>query len=82
MIKNPEVLESVQNSHVSSDGMLRDFCDGYYVRTHPVFQNTDNSLQIVGYYDDIEVANPLGSKASKHKLGMENYLYKTPRRYI
>ena len=25
------------------------------------------------YYDEIEVANPLGAKAGKHKLGMVTY---------
>jgi hypothetical protein len=28
-----------------------------------------NGIQIIAYYDEIEVVNPLGSKTSKHKLG-------------
>lgn len=28
-----------------------------------------NALAFVLYYDDIEVANPLGSRAGTHKLG-------------
>lgn len=27
------------------------------------------------YYNDLEVANPLGSKRTKHKLGMYNHHY-------
>ena len=29
-----------------------------------------NSLQVMIYYDDVEVYNPLGTKVKLHKLGM------------
>ena len=51
---------------------MRDFCDGELFRDghHPLFSINDNAIQIILYYDDFEVANPLGSKATLHKLGM------------
>ena len=29
----------------------------------------NQGLQVIVYYDDVEVCNPLGSKAKKHNLG-------------
>lgn len=49
-------------------GTLSDFCDGINFRSHPLFVNS-NSLQILLYYDDLEIFNPLGSSRTKHKLG-------------
>ena len=37
-------------------------------KSHPLFSST-LSLEILAYYDDVEVCNPLGSRAEKHKLG-------------
>lgn len=49
---------------------MRDYCDGTLFRSHPLFTSNPNSLQIILYYDDVEICNPLGSKAKVHKLGM------------
>ncbi len=43
-------------------GVYKDFCDGNYFRDHPLFSEEPNSLQIHIFYDDFEMANPLGSK--------------------
>jgi hypothetical protein len=48
-------------------GLLSDFCDGEVFRSHPLFSVHSTALQIF-YYDDLEVCNPLGSKAKIHKL--------------
>lgn len=50
--------------------VLIDFCDGTYFKSHLLFGTRVNALQILLYYDDIEVCNPLGSHTKKHKLGM------------
>ena len=49
---------------------MRDFCDGQFVKNHKEFTSHQNAFQFIIYYDDIEVANPLGAKAGKHNLGM------------
>ena len=49
-------------------GVYRDFCDGSHYKDHPLFSKT-NALQIQIFYDDFEVANPLGSKHGIHKIG-------------
>ena len=61
-------MEQVLAGHTSEDTVFRDFCDGSYVRQHPTFRTTDVLLSF--YFDELEVANPLGSKRGKHKLGM------------
>ena len=57
------------NPHASDDGLLHDFCDGESFKHHPLFGTDQFALQLLLYYDDLEVCNPLGSRANKHKLG-------------
>ncbi len=47
----------------------KDYCDGFVYRSHPLFSDCPEALQIMACYDDVEVCNPLGLKANKHKLG-------------
>lgn len=65
------------NSHSLSGDKLGDYCDGECYRDCDLFQDDPCALQIQLYYDEVEVCNPIGSKAKKHKLGMkESYYYK------
>ena len=59
-----EVLSSRQ-----ADSYLNDFCDGTLFKSHPLFSIDQQALQIIAYFDELEVANPLGSYVAKHKLG-------------
>ena len=49
---------------------MEDLCDGDGFWQHSLFSASTNSLQILFYYDDVEVCNPLQSSRLKHKLGM------------
>ena len=69
LLSNPSVRQEVCCSHHSTDGVLRDFCDANFIKAHPVFTTHPDALQFILFYDDIEVANPLGAKAGLHKLG-------------
>lgn len=60
----------ILRGHKNSEGLLNDYCDGLAYQHHPLFSTTDNSLEIMAYYDDVEVCNPLGSRSKKHKLGI------------
>ena len=42
--------------------------DGDAFKRHKLFSVNKKALQIFFYYDDLEVVNPLGSKAKIHKL--------------
>ena len=46
-------------SHERSDGLLSDICDGEWFKKHPLFSLSNDALQILLYYDDLEVCNPL-----------------------
>ena len=41
---------------------------------HPLFSTNPKALQILLYYDDFEIANPLGAKATIHKIGKTTIL--------
>lgn len=64
------MLSEVDNNHESTGDYMEDICDGQFLKAHPIFRTDKHALLILAYYDDIEVANPLGSKATKHKLGI------------
>ena len=49
--------------------VLQDYCDGSLYKSHPLFSVNNEALQVVAYFDEIEIANPLGSYVAKHKLG-------------
>ena len=51
------------------EGLLGDYCDGSIFKSHPLFSADSKALQIVLYYDDVEVVNPIGSRTKTHKLG-------------
>ena len=53
----------------ASSEILADLCDGSHFKSHPMFGGRNKALQILFYYDDIEMCNPLGSHTKKHKLG-------------
>ena len=59
----------IENGHKSETGYREDFCDGKEFSSHPLFSAYVDALQLFFYYDDVEVCNPLGSKAKIHKLG-------------
>ena len=72
LLDNPAVRMEIAKAHGSTNDNMKDFCDGYIFKSHPVFRSNPLALQIILYYDDIEVAYPLGAKAGHHKLGMIN----------
>ena len=77
LLKDETVLECIDNPHNRSDGWLEDYCDGELVSLHPIFSDL-RSIQIVAYYDELEVCNPLGTHTKKHKLGIIIYTGKHP----
>ena len=70
LLKDSSVLEFIDNPHKRIDDKLEDFCDGELVCNHPLFSNGPFSLQVIAYYDELELCNPLGTHTKKHKLGI------------
>ena len=66
----------VLRGHKHENGLLSDYCDGSVYKSHPLFSlSSCLSLELLVYYDDVEVCNPLGSRAKKHKLGMDMHMH-------
>ena len=57
------------SSHQRQDEFIEDFCDGSMFKSHPLFKDEPLALQVIAYYDDVEVCNPLGSHHGTNKLG-------------
>lgn len=69
------ILEQIEESpnRIRSDGKIEDFCDGSLFREHPIFSKDPYALQILAYYDEVEMCNPLGAHVKRHKLGVVFY---------
>lgn len=69
LLSTNEYVTEVLNSHQCNSLTLNDFCDGETFRAHPLFTADPYALQIVAYFDELEVVNPIGTYVKKHKLG-------------
>lgn len=56
------------NGHICKDGEFIDFCCGSVFKRSELFQMQKYCLQIEIFNDDYEVCNPIGSKATIHKI--------------
>ena len=63
----------VSGSPQSDEGVMSDVCDGDYYRSHPIFRQSDKTLQIFGYYDELVLTNPLMSRRNKYKIAKFNH---------
>ena len=72
LLKDGTVREQVEQSagRVSTTQRMEDFCDGHVFSEHPLFSSDRCALQIIGYYDEVELCNPLGAYVKRHKLGL------------
>jgi len=68
LLQNNDIFSSVLSGHQSSDGKLKDICDGSYCGNHALFGTDKQALQIILYYDDFCPVNPLGHRANKYKI--------------
>ena len=66
-----EIFESSKRVH--SNGFIEDFCDGSVFKSHPLFSVDHLALQLIAYFDELELCNPLGSHVKQHKLGIVFY---------
>jgi len=55
----------IDNPHIRNDGLLSDYCDGDIFRRHPLFSRDPKALQLILYFDEFQVCNPLGSRANR-----------------
>ena len=74
LLSKDDVFAEVFNGHKSQDGIIADFCDGSNFENHELFSRNHMTLQIQFYYDDFNVANPLGTKVNSMKFGAFYYI--------
>ena len=69
LLQMPKFVHEIDNFHGSTDSTLTDMCDGSVFKMHPLFKLDTRAIQIIAYFDEVELCNPLGSSTKKHKLG-------------
>lgn len=57
----------MSGSYQSPGGLFCDTCDGTIWEDE---HQTEQVLQIIGYYDEMSLTNPLMSRSKKYKIGM------------
>ena len=75
LLRDKSVLEQVESceQRVHDNGQIQDFCDGTIFSKHPIFSHDPQALQIIAYFDELEICNPLGSHVKRHKVGIVFY---------
>lgn len=69
LLRKLKKWRSIERNSYRQVQWLRDYCDGSFCKNHPLFSDDDTALQIVAYFDELEVTNPIGSYVNIHKLG-------------
>ena len=55
--------------HGRSDEYISDYCDAAVFKSHPLYHHHKDALQLITYFDEVEVCNPLGAQKGIHKTG-------------
>lgn len=64
------IFKVMSGQHQSPGEVLLDICDGTIFSSNSLLNSNETALQIIGYYDEFTVTNPLMSRAKKYKIGM------------
>ena len=72
LLEDATVVEEIEQcgERIHTDRLIEDFCDGTVFQRHPLFSKDRYALQVVAYYDEVEICNALGSHVKQHKLGI------------
>ena len=74
LLSNKRIAKLIIRKPKQCDGdIYYDICDGQMFKSDKYFGDHPDALQIIIYHDAVEVCNPLGSQAGKHKLDMFYY---------
>ena len=62
LLSDPSILDVVEQCQycIQNDGVVEDACDGVVFRSHLLFANDPFALQIIAFYDEFDLCNPLG----------------------
>lgn len=84
ILKHPECwsVSATNNDEPNDSGIMFDYQDGANYQSHrlrrplPSDDGITDELVVQLYYDDVETVNPIGTKASIHKLGAFYFILK------
>lgn len=68
VILKQQGLDQHSPSSNSEDDVLCDVTDGWAIKSNAMFSSDPDSLKVMLFQDAFEVANPLGSAKTKHKV--------------
>ena len=69
LLQNDDIQKELQASQNRDATIFSDFSSGSVWEEHPLFSDKPEALQIVAYYDELVIVNPIGSYVNTHKLG-------------
>ncbi|ELU09809.1 hypothetical protein CAPTEDRAFT_209587, partial [Capitella teleta] len=69
MLDHNDLLSEVMHPQDQIPGIFKDARDGSYFKENKLFMEEENALQILLYFDEFEVVNPIGYAKKPHKLG-------------
>jgi len=69
VLSNKKNRDAIFKDWTSQDDVLRSYFDGSHCKNHPFLKKHENVIHILLFFDELEVANSLGSKTIIHKLG-------------
>ena len=69
LLSNKDIQNELEMSQTVDSPHYHDYCSGSVWREHQLFRGKPHALQIIAYYDELEVVNPIGSYVNTHKLG-------------
>ena len=74
LLSDTTIVEEIETcpSRIRNGDLIEDFCDGSVFKNHPLFSKDPYALQIIGYFDELEVCNPLGSHVKKRSRTLGN----------
>jgi len=74
LLNDSDVMAQIEEcpTRMCNDGIMEDF-DGQLFKQHPLFSQDPHALQIIAYYDEVKLCNPLGTHVKQHKLGIVFY---------
>ena len=74
LLSNKSIAKLIlKNPNFFNPGLFYDVCVGQMFQNDQFFKDKPNAVQVIIFHDMVEVCNPLGSYASKHKVDMFYY---------
>ena len=64
------IKQKLEDGYFPENGVYKDVRDGEYFKSNRFFQANPEAVPLLMFQDELEIANPLGSGKTKHKMNM------------